>query len=138
YSVKAGANYNLTETMNIFANLGYLSIAPVFNTVVDQNSEFFEETENEIVQAAELGYQYASRKFSANVNAYYTIWGNRPIARNVLVNYPGSAVNGDPSEETFAFVRSIDALHMGIEFDAAYIISKKFKIQGLISVGNWT
>ena len=138
YSVKAGANYNLTETMNVFANLGYLSIAPVFNTVVDQNNEFFEETVNEQVKAAELGYQYASRKFSANVNAYYTIWGNRPIARNVLVNYPDGAVNGDLSEETFAFVRSIDALHMGIEFDAAYIISKKFKIQGLLSIGNWT
>lgn len=138
YSVKAGANYNLTETMNIFANLGYLSIAPVFNTVVDQNNEFFEETINEEVRAAELGYQYASRKFSANVNAYYTIWGNRPIARNVLVNYPDGAVNGDISEDSFAFIRSIDALHMGIEFDAAYVISKKFKIQGLLSVGNWT
>src|SRR5690554_2151748 len=138
YSVKAGFNYNLTETMNVFANLGYLSIAPVFNSVVDQNNEFFPETVNEEVKAAELGYQYASRKFSANVNAYYTIWGNRPIARNVLVNHPGEAVNGDTGEDTFAFIRSIDALHMGIEFDAAYAISKKFKIQGILSIGNWT
>ena len=138
YSVKAGFNYNLTETMNIFANLGYLSIAPVFNSVVDQNNDFFPETVNEEVKAAELGYQYASRKFSANVNAYYTIWGNRPIARNVLVNYPDKAVNGDETEDTFAFIRSIDALHMGVEFDAAYAISKKFKIQGILSIGNWT
>lgn len=138
YSVKAGFNYNLTERMNLFTNLGYLSIAPVFSNVIDQNNDFYEETVNEEVRAIELGYQYASRKFSANINAYYTVWGNRPISRNVLVNYPAGAVNGDIGEDTFAFIRNIDALHRGIEFDAAYIISKKFKLEGLLSVGNWT
>ncbi len=138
YSVKAGFNYNLTERMNVFANLGYLSIAPVFDNVIDQNNDFFEETLNEIVRAVELGYQYTSPKFSSNINAYYTIWGNRPISRNVLVDYPAGAVNGDTGEETFAFIRSIDALHRGIEIDAAYIVSKKVKIEGILSVGNWT
>lgn len=138
YSVKAGFNYNLTERMNVFTNFGYLSIAPVYNTVVDQNSQFFSTYVNEEVKAAEVGYQYASPKFSANVNGYYTIWGNRPISRNVLVLYPADAANGDPSEETRAFIRSIDALHYGIEFDAAYTINKYFKLQGILSIGDWT
>ncbi len=138
YTIKTGANYNLTERMNVFFNLGYMSIAPIFDNVIDQNNEFFDETINEEVQALELGYQYSSKRFSANVNGYYTIWGNRPISRNVRVNYPDGAVNGDIGEDTFVFIRSIDALHMGIEFDGAYVINKKLKIQAIASIGNWT
>lgn len=138
YSAKLGFNYNINERMNIFSNFGYLSIAPVFDNVIDRENVFFDETVNEIVRAVELGYRYTSHKFTTNLNLYYTNWGNRPISRNVLVNYPAGAVNGDIGEDTFVFIRSIDALHMGIEIDAAYIISEKFKIEGILSVGDWT
>lgn len=137
YTVKLGANYNLTERMNVFANIGHMSIAPVFDNVVDRSSNLFTDYFNEDIQAVELGYQYSSPKISANVNSYYTIWGDRPVSRSIQVPYPAGGFNGDPSEITRVFVRSVDALHRGIEVDAAYVISKKFKVQGLFSYGLW-
>jgi hypothetical protein len=137
YNVKLGANYNLTESMNIFANIGRMSIAPVFDNVINRSSVVFEDFFNEDIWAMELGYQFGSPKFSGNVNGYYTIWGNRPVSRSIQVPYPADGVNGEPAEITSVFIRSVDALHRGIEFDGAYVISPKFKIQGLFSVGLW-
>lgn len=138
YTIKAGVNFNINDYMNVFANAGLMSIAPVFDNVINRNNDFFESFLNEKVKAIELGYQYADDKFAVNVNGYYTIWGNRPISRNVLVNYPAGAVNGDIGEDTFVFIRSIDALHRGIEVDAKYVVSPKFSLQGILSVGKWT
>jgi hypothetical protein len=38
YTIKLGANYNLSETMNVFFNTGYLNKAPRFNNVFDYNN----------------------------------------------------------------------------------------------------
>lgn len=138
WTVKAGANYNINDYMNVYANAGFLSIAPIFDNVIDRNNDFFEDFQNEEVQALELGYQFANSSLAVNVNGYWTVWGNRPIARNVLVNYPAGAVNGDVGEDTFIFIRSIDALHRGIEIDSKYRWSPKFSIQGILSLGKWT
>jgi len=138
YTFKAGVNYNINDNMNVFVNGGFMSIAPVFDNVIDRNNEFFQEFLNEEVRAIELGYQYADNQFAVNVNGYYTLWGNRPISRNVLVDFPAGAVNGDLGENTFVFIRSIDALHQGIEVDAKYVVSPKFSLIGLCSFGNWT
>jgi hypothetical protein len=138
YTIKAGVNYNINDNMNVFLNGGIMSIAPVFDNVINRNNDFFESFLNEEVDAIELGYQYADSKFAVNVNGYYTVWGNRPISRNVLVNYPGEAVNGDIGEDTFVFIRSIDALHRGIEVDAQYVLNPKLSFQAIVSVGNWT
>ncbi len=137
YTVKFGANYNLTERMNLFANIGKMSIAPVFDNVINRSSNVFEDFFNEDIEAAELGFQYGSRKFSANINAYYTVWGNRPVSRSIQVPYPAEGANGEPAEITSVFIRSVDALHRGVEFDMAYVISPKWKLQGLLSVGDW-
>lgn len=138
FTAKIGANYDLTERMNIYANTGFMSIAPIFANVIDRNFDPFNEFFNEQISAVELGLQYGSKKFSGNMNAYYTYWGNRPVSRLVPVNYPVNGANGDPSEDTFAFVRSVDALHMGIEFEGAYKILPWLKVDFLFSIGNWT
>ncbi len=138
YTAKLGANYDLTERMNVYVNGGYMSIAPIFANVIDRDFDPFMEFFNENISAIELGYQYGSKRLTGNVNAYYTYWGNRPVSRLVLVNYPAGGVNGDIGEDTFAFVRSIDALHMGVEFEGAYKITSKWTVEGLLSIGNWT
>ena len=138
YTAKLGGNYEITDRMNVFANVGYMSIAPIFANVIDRNFDPFNEFFNENIRAVELGYQYGSKMFSANVNAYYTYWGNRPVSRLVPVNYPVNGANGDPAEDTFAFVRSIDALHRGVEFEGAIKLTPWLKIDGLFSFGVWT
>jgi len=134
FTAKAGANFNVTENSNIFVNAGYLSRTPQFSNVIDNNTNmFFEEIMNENITAFEAGYGYRSKKFSANVNAYYTIWDNKPFPYGVSVPDPN-----DPTEFITANVNGMDALHMGIEFDAVYKIHKKVALEGMVSLGDWT
>ncbi|RLD55719.1 MAG: hypothetical protein DRJ05_12515, partial [Bacteroidetes bacterium] len=73
YTLKGGVNYNLTEKSNVFANLGYMSKAPVFNNVYERYSvALLAKIQNELIKAAELGYSFRDRKFAVNTNAYYT------------------------------------------------------------------
>jgi hypothetical protein len=138
FTAKTGANYDISDRLNVFVNGGYMSIAPIYGNVIDLNADPFSEFFNENISAVEVGAQYGAKAFTINLNAYYTYWGNRPVSRLVPVSYPVNGANGDVGEDTFAFVRSIDALHRGVEFEAAYQITPKWQVEGLLSVGNWT
>jgi iron complex outermembrane recepter protein len=79
-TIKAGASYTLDEQSTVFMNLGYLSRTPQYSNVIDNNTNtFFKEIKNEIIEAIELGYNYANKKFGASINAYYTNWQNKPF-----------------------------------------------------------
>jgi hypothetical protein len=56
YTVKGGANYNLTDHQNVFVNLGYMSLVPKFNNVFGNNGLLQANVKNQIVEAVELGY----------------------------------------------------------------------------------
>ena len=130
YTVKAGANYNLSEKQNIYINLGYLSRAPRFNNVFDQNNHPYLEIKNEIVKAVEFGYNLHSSRLAVNLNAYYTLWNNRPL--DSPVTFVDSA--GDTYS---ANVNGMNARHMGIEIDAAWNILQNLTAEGMASIGNW-
>ncbi len=134
YTIKAGANLNVSERSNVFMNIGYLSRTPQFSNVIDNNTNtVFEEILNEKIYAFEVGYGYRSKKFSLNGNGYFTYWQNKPFPFGVSIPNPL-----DPLEFVRANVNGMDALHMGIEFDAAYNLSKKLTFEGMISIGDWT
>ena len=78
FTIKTGMNYNFDDFHNAFINLGYISKSPRFNNVYDYSNQLFRDIQNENVIAAELGYSYRSRLFSANLNSYYTSWQNKP------------------------------------------------------------
>lgn len=131
---KIGANLNLTETSNIFVNLGYLSRTPQFSNVIDNTvNQPYDEILNEDIMAAEIGYGFRSKKLSANVNAYYTYWENRPLPFGMSIPDPN-----DPTEFINVNVPGMDALHMGVEVDAVYKLTKNLYIEGMVSIGDWT
>ena len=82
----------------------------------------------------EFGYSYTSKKFSANVNTYYTKWENKPT-NQVRGKYedPVSGTEG----YTYGDIPGMDALHIGIELDFIYKILRNLDFQGLFSLGNW-
>ena len=129
YTIKAGANLNLDEYNNVFFNLGYISKAPRFNNVFDYDNRLFRDIKNEAVKALEGGYSFRSSLFSANVNAYYTVWQNKPANGGVTV-----MVDDVPFK---ANINGMDALHKGIEMDFAYKFTHNLSIEGLLSLGNW-
>lgn len=81
YTIKAGGNYNIDEWTSAYTNLGYLSRAPLFNSVFDLNNNVIEGYENQYVKAVELGVKYAKGRFASNLNAYRTGWENKAINR---------------------------------------------------------
>ena len=131
FTVKTGANYNIDEHNNVFFNLGYLSKTRDYKYYFQGfTANFMPDsiTKNEMVKALELGYTYTSRKFTANVNAYLTKWENKPT-NQVRGQYtdPVSGTEG----YTYGDIPGMDALHIGIEIDFIYKLSKNVDFQGL-------
>lgn len=139
YTFKAGASYKFGKNSAAFVNTGYLSKAQRFTNVINSNrfgTEIleFQNYENENIIAFELGYNFKSPIFSANLNTYYTIWQNKP-----LDSAPTVAVDpSDPESERIAVnIPGIDALHRGIELDFAFKPIDQLTIEGLASIGDW-
>jgi iron complex outermembrane recepter protein len=130
FTIKSGANINLDEFNNVFFNLGYISKAPRFNNVYYYDNTLFRDIKNEIVKAIEGGYSFRSSLFSSNVNAYYTLWENKPSNGGVTV-----MVDDIPYR---ANINGMNALHKGLEMDFAYKILHNLSLEGLISLGDWT
>lgn len=132
FTIKGGANYNLTERMNVFFNLGYLSRTPRFNNVIDRNNSFINDVQNELVKAAEVGYMFRSKKVAATLNTYYTYWENKPV--ETPFRYP---VPGAPDEFYTVNINGMSARHMGAEVDFAWNALKQLTVEGMVSMGDW-
>lgn len=130
FSIKGGANYNMDENHNVFANIGYFEKAAEFEAVFQgfDNEHLNPDAENQKIFSAEIGYGYRSEQFSANVNLYRTQWNDRtetarfqqPDGTNAIANILG-----------------VDALHQGIELDFTYRPNDKLSIIGMASLGDW-
>lgn len=127
YTIKGGANYNITDQHNVFVNLGYLNMAPLMNTVFDNNNNQYLNIKNQTVYAIEGGYGYKHPKFAANLNIYYTVWNNKPLSGSKNVGGTTYYYN----------ILGLNALHKGAEIDFVYKIMKDLEAEGLISLGDW-
>lgn len=127
FTVKGGMNYNITEKMNAFFNVGYLNRAPLMQYVIRSDNKPFQKVDNELIQSAEVGYSFRDKKFAVNANAYYTIWQNRPTSVSFTLN-------GEPVSSN---ATGMGALHKGVEFDFIYKFHKKLEMEGMVSIGDW-
>jgi len=139
FTFKTGAAYNINKEHSVFLNAGYISKAQRFNNVINSNRFgdellIFNNYDNEIIKAVELGYSFKSPIFSANLNTYYTVWENKPLDFPPTVPLDDS----DPESDRIPInVNGIDALHKGIELDFAFKPIKQLTIEGLASIGDW-
>ncbi len=132
YTVKGGANYNLTENHNVFANIGYISRAPFFSGGAFLSSTVSNATNpdaiNEKIFSLEVGYGYRSKYLSANINAYRTAWLDKTTTRTTTLK------NGDRATINMS---GVDALHQGIELDLVAHPINWLDITGMFSIGDW-
>ena len=127
--VKGGANFNINEHMNVFVNAGMISRQPQFDAVFPNfANKINPDLQNENINSVELGYGYIKNKLTVNVNAYATTWGNRFVTASLL--------NAQGDQGTAQF-RNIDVQHNGIEVEGTYRASRKLKLQGMVSMGDW-
>ena len=129
FVTKGGANYNINENHNVFANLGYFQTAPTFDNIfINYVNDINEGAKNEKTMAFELGYGYKSSTLAANINAYYTNWRDKQFQRSVR----------QPDGEYYsANIEGVNALHTGIEADFVWSPAENVEITGMASLGNW-
>jgi len=124
FSVKGGVNYKFLRNHHVFANGGYFTRAPFFNTsFINYTININDNAKNERVYTAELGYGYEDNFLNVTLNGYYTQWMDKGLTRSaggVLYNFSG-----------------MDARHMGIELEATYRPVSNFNLKGMLSVGDW-
>lgn len=132
YGAKGGANYNITENHNVFANLGFFSRTPFYSGGVflqNQTSNVINpRSTNEKVFSYELGYGYKSKVFSANLNVYRTAWNDKTMVKAV--------VSGN-DESNYINMDGVNALHQGVELDFNYQPLKNLTVKGMFSYGDW-
>lgn len=133
FTFKTGASYRLSEEGSVFLNAGYLNRTPMFNNVVDNNTNmFFANILNEKILALEGGYSYATKLWGVNVNGYATNWKNKPIPFGLAIPDPQ-----DPTSIIRLNVQGMDAIHLGAEVDFAWKITKKLSTEIMVSYGDW-
>ena len=124
-AMKIGANYNINDAMNVFANVGALSVAPKFrNVYLNYVNDINPNAKNENIQSTELGFGYRTGSVQLNANYYYTKWMDKSMVKssnNLIYNIDG-----------------LNAVHSGVELDFAYALMRNLKLTGAMSFANWT
>jgi hypothetical protein len=135
YNVKAGFNWNINENNNVFINAGTFSRVPFFRFhFLNFSNTVNTNLKNEIVYAGEIGYGYTSRKFRLNFNGYYTVWDQ--ISQLASFRTPDPS---DPSNtlDVDAFISDLQAVHMGVELDFQWTITRWVNVGALAAIGSW-
>lgn len=131
-TLKSGFKYNISRNLAAFINAGYLNKAPLFSQIYTNANERFNAIENEKIASFENGWNYKSKKFSFNINLYYTTWKNKPYPYGLSVPNPQ-----DPTSNITVNIRGMNARHQGAELDFAYKINDRITFEGLASFGDW-
>ncbi|MFO8066248.1 MAG: TonB-dependent receptor plug domain-containing protein [Bacteroidales bacterium] len=125
WSMKGGANYNISAQHNVFVNGGYFTRAPFFRwAFIGYTNDVNEDVKYEKVSSTEVGYGFRSEIFAANVILYRTEWLDKALVRNI--------------GEVTANITGLNALHQGVEFDFTARFGRKAEIRGMFSYGDWT
>jgi len=131
YQIKGGANYNFTETLSAFFNVGLISKVPIFDAVIDDYSGVVaEDPTNEKFTAFEIGtiFNTIDDKLKIKANYYYTKWTDRTLTRGVQV-----------TEDLYgiAFIKGLDQLHTGFELEVNYRPINLLGIGAIASFAGW-
>jgi iron complex outermembrane recepter protein len=135
-TLKAGASYNINENVNVFVNAGYLSRAQMMSNVfVGRSLDTYQNIENEVIIAQEVGATYSNDKVRVVLNAYNTRWNNRPVVQTFQIG----------TDVFFANIPGMNALHQGVELETEISIpvagfpkvKKPLIFEGVVSVGDW-
>lgn len=127
--VKGGANYNINDRHNVFANAGFISRQPLFDAVFPNfQNEINPDLQNEQITSVELGYGYNSYWFDVSLNLYSTVWGNRFIEES----FPNEQGNFGTAQ-----FDDVDQRHNGIELETTVRPMENLTFEGMLSVGDW-
>ena len=126
YAYKVGANYNLGDAINVFANFGRLQTAPKFTSVyLNYKNDVNPKAKPEKVQTLELGAGYSSGSLRANANYYMTNWSDKSLVKT-------------GANDAIYNIDGIEANHSGLELDVDMGVMDWLNLNAALSLGNWT
>ena len=125
YALKFGANYNINNQMNVFANAGLLSTAPNFRSVyLNYGNTINPKAKNENIINTEFGFGYVSSGLNININGYNTQWSDKQLV----------VTSGD----NIYNIEGVKAVHQGIEVEGSFsLLNDALSLNTAISLGNW-
>lgn len=130
-NVKAGINYNIDRHNNVFANGGYISRAPFMSAAFlsrEVSNAANPNALNEKCVSAEIGYEFHSPKFTAQINGYFTRWMDQTMVKtNTMQDGTRYVMN----------MSGVASRHMGIEVAATYKPFQWLEFSGMFSYGDW-
>lgn len=132
FTVKGGANYNINEHHNVFFNAGYISRAPMFNNVFltyTSSNVTNPDAKNEKVLSFEVGYGYRLKWLQVDLNAYWTKWMDKSMAKQLSV--------GAQQTDGYINMAGLDARHQGIELEVKASPFYWLDLNGMFSIGDW-
>jgi hypothetical protein len=131
FTVKGGANYNLTEHHNVFANIGYISRTPFFAGGVFLSAQVSNvanpDAVNEKIFSAELGYGFRNRFLNIKLNAYHTKWMDKTMTKGIDAG----------SDQVSLNMTGVHAVHQGVELDFSAGLLAWLDVTGMLSLGDW-
>lgn len=137
-NIKGGVNWNINENHNVFANGGYYSKQPFFDSVfLGNRNDINPSPRNEKIVGLELGYGYHTDNFRMNVNLYRTQWKDRFISVSSTFDVNQTPDNEDDDIQGTADVQGVEQIHLGAELDFVYNITEDVTFLGMFSYGDW-
>lgn len=133
YQIKVGMSYRPINGVSIFGNYGYISKAPIFDNVInDQTAIVATDPKNEIFNAFEIGAGYTTpdKKLDIKGNYYYTSWNDRSNLRRINDQ-------DNPANDAYVFLTGMDQLHQGVELEATYKPIRYIAIGAFASFAKW-
>lgn len=129
-NIKAGANYNINDHHNIYANIGYVSRAPKFKGGVFMSAtsshKINERVANEKAASAELGYGLHNEFVDLAVNGYFIEWLDKAMAKR-------GKLNG----QYYLNMTGVNSRHLGVEVEITTRPLRWLELTGMVSIGDW-
>lgn len=139
FTIKGGANYNLNDYHNVYANIGYISRRPFFSGGAflqsTTSNEVNKDAVNEKIFSMELGYGFTSSFLTAKLNLFRTLWNDKTMATSS--DY--EAEDGTTDRYTVN-MHGVNATHQGIELEVTADPFSWLELRGSYTLGNyeWT
>lgn len=130
YQAKGGANYNINDQMNVFANIGYITKPPYFDNVFQKFTNSINTgTVDEKLFSYELGYQFKTSGLVAKLNLYRSSYMDQSFSNSYTDNTTNQIYSVN--------ISGVSEMHQGAELELHYQPIKAITLNGMFSYGDW-
>ena len=130
--LKAGAMYDLSDDLSLFANFGLVEKPPILDNVIYYDGTVASDPANEQFSSLEAGLNYRTGDLAVKTNYYVTNWMDRNLTKSVTTG------QGSSGDSDIIFLTGVDQKHSGLEVEASYQLMDMVRLDASAGFGDWT